>query len=103
MEQQKRKMNKRNFVLNAIHTLRKPGYLGIHAVYSGLNGAFRDYYNEDPITEIDKLVEGGVIIKMPVKGGVMLYDYVEYKKAGKTVRKNGGRDTNEVLKKILKA
>ncbi len=67
MEDKTRKMNKRKFVLNAIHKLRKDDYIGIHAVYSGFNKAFREYYDQDPIKEVDKLVESGCIVLSPVK------------------------------------
>ena len=103
MSKQKRKVSKRKFVLNAVHTLRKSGYLGIHVVYSGFNQAFRDYYGEDPIAEVDKLVEAGVVIKQPVRGGVMLYDYKEYKKSGRFIKTSTRQNTaNEILRRILK-
>ena len=97
----KRKQTKRKFVLNAIHKLRKPNYLGIHVVYSGFNQAFRDYYNEDPIPAVDKLVKDGVVLKQPVKGGVMLYDYEEYRKSGRTKNVDQKKNSDEILKKIL--
>ncbi|MEX0934940.1 MAG: hypothetical protein WDZ70_01265 [Candidatus Paceibacterota bacterium] len=97
----KRRMNKRSFVLKAIHTLRKTGYIGIHAVYSGFNKAFREYYNDDPIAEVDKLVAKGVIVKQPVKGGVMLYDAKEYKESDFGTKKRKKKNSNTALKKIL--
>ncbi len=96
----KRKLNKKIFVLKAIHTLRKQGYLGIHAVYSGFNKAFRDYYDEDPIPEVAKLVEEGHVVLTPVKGGVMLYDAEEYKKSN-FIRKTKEKDSENILNKIL--
>jgi len=99
-DETKRKMNKKIFVLKAIHSLRKQGYLGIHVVYSGFNKAFRDYYNEDPIPEVQKLVNEGHIILMPVKGGVMLYDPAEYKKSAFD-KKSKEPKSEDVLKKIL--
>ena len=97
----KRRLNKKTFVLSAIHRLRKDGYMGIHAVYSGFNQAFREYYNEDPISEVDKLVKEGIVIKHPVKGGVMLYDYKEYHNSD-IAKKRGVRiNINLALKKIL--
>jgi len=59
----------KDFVLNAIRNLRKPGYNGIHVVYSGFNKAFRDYYEEEPMADVEKLVADNVIVKTPVKGG----------------------------------
>lgn len=100
-ETPKRRVNKKKFVLNAIHKLRKPGYLGMHVVYSGFNNAFRDYYGEDPIKEVDKLVVDGTVIKQPVKGGVMLYDPAEYKERSSTAKKKIADDRKETLRKIL--
>src|SRR3989344_6034278 len=96
----KRKLNKKIFVLRAIHTLRKQGYLGIHVVYSGFNKAFRDYYNEDPIVEVAKLVKDGHIVLNPVKGGVMLYDAEEYKKSNFS-KKAREKSSASILSKIL--
>ena len=96
----KRKLNKKIFVLRAIHTLRKQSYLGIHAVYSGFNKAFRDYYNEDPIPEVAKLVKEGHVVLTPVKGGVMLYDAEEYKKSNFS-RKAKEKSSENILSKIL--
>src|SRR3989344_3627836 len=73
-----RRINKKTFVLNAIHNLRNDGYMGMHAVFSGFNQAFREYYGEDPIVEVNKLAKDGIVIVHPVKGGVMIYDYKEY-------------------------
>ena len=96
----KRKLNKKIFVLKAIHTLRKQGFLGIHVVYSGFNKAFRDYYDEDPIVEVAKLVKDGHIVLTPVKGGVMLYDAEEYKKTNFN-RKTKEKDSENILNKII--
>jgi hypothetical protein len=96
----KRKLNKKIFVLKAIHTLRTKDYLGIHAVFSGFNQAFRDYYDEDPIIEVAKLVKDGYIILTPVKGGVMLYDAEEYKKINFN-RKIKEKDSENILNKII--
>lgn len=101
MKTKKRKINKKKFVLNAIHTLRQPKYLGIHAVYSGFNKAFREYYDLDPIAEVDKLVDQKIIVKQPVKGGVMLYDYEEYQRDNKFSKGKAKKESGLVLKKIL--
>lgn len=96
-----RRMNKKEFVLKAIHTLRKPPYFGIHVVFSGFNEAFRSYYEEDPIAEVEKLVADKVVVRQPVKGGVMLYDYDEYQKNRKFSAGKGKKEAEDVLKKIL--
>ena len=95
----KRKLNKKIFVLRAIHTIRTKNYLGIHAVFSGFNKAFKDYYNEDPIPEVEKLVKEGIVIRTPVRGGVMLYDAEEYKKSNFN-RKSKEKSSENVLNKI---
>jgi hypothetical protein len=61
------------FVVRAINKLRKPGYKGIHSVYSGFNQAFREYFNKDPVEATRSLAEAGKIVTQPVKGGAMLY------------------------------
>lgn len=98
-------MNKKDFVLRAIHKLRKPPYFGVHAVFSGFNAAFREYYDvktkEGLIAEIEKLATDKVIVSQPVKGGVMLYDYDEYQKNRKLSVGKGKKDTEDVLKKII--
>lgn len=80
--------------------MRKPPYFGIHVVFSGFNEAFRSYYEEDPIAEVEKLVADKVVVRQPVKGGVMLYDYDEYQKiesfpSGK--EKRGRRRSKKIL------
>ncbi len=92
------KISKKKFVLDAIHKLREGDYKGIHAVYSGFNQAFRDYYNEDPIKAVDKLVKDKVVITKPVKGGVMIYDYKEMNSDNET---KSSKKTNDTLDKIL--
>jgi len=68
------RLSTEQFFKKAIVNLRKEQYKGIHSVYSGVNAAFRKYYPElDPIAEVNKLHEKGVIFMRPVKGGVMLY------------------------------
>lgn len=46
---------------------------GIHSVYSGINDAFRQYYNEDPVAVTQELNRLGKIEIQPRKGGVMIY------------------------------
>lgn len=69
-----KKLTEKEFVTTAIVKLRKEGYRGIHAVYSGFNDAFRKYFGDaDPAVATKKLQEEGVIAITAAKGGVMLY------------------------------
>ena len=70
-----KKLTYEEFVKKAIVSLRKEGYKGIHSVYSGFNGAFRDYYGEkaDPVQTTRDLARQGKIETIPSKGGAMLY------------------------------
>jgi len=68
-----RKLTKEEFILEAIKKLRKPPYKGIHAVYSGLNSAFNDYFHEEARPTVDKMVAEGQLESRMVKGGPMLY------------------------------
>ena len=86
------KMLVKEFVERSIKRLRKPGYVGIHAVYSGFNQAFRDYYGKDPRKYVDQLAKDGLLAVVVVRGGVMLNLASEY--SVKT-------QDNDVLKKIL--
>lgn len=68
------KLNHEEFVKKAIVSLRKPGYKGIHTVFSGFNEAFKRYFEgENPVEVTKKLAEEGKIVLRPVKGGVMIY------------------------------
>lgn len=67
------KLTKEEFVLQAIKNLRKPPYKGIHAVFSGFNSAFRDYFGEEARETVDKMIAGGQIESRMVRGGPMLY------------------------------
>ena len=67
------KLTPEQFTVKAITTLRKEGYKGIHAVYSGFNQAFKTYFNAEPREATDKLQKEGKIAIIPAKGGVMLY------------------------------
>lgn len=66
-------LTKEEFVLQAIKILRKPPYKGIHAVYSGFNEAFRNYFKEDARDTVDKMIAEGKIESRMVRGGPMLY------------------------------
>ncbi len=97
-------MTHEEFVLAGIKNLRKEGFMGIHAVYSGFNAAMSSYYNIDTkeVVKITKKLEkDGIIVIKPSRGGVCLYNAKELKakkpkKATKT--KKAG---NPALAKIL--
>jgi hypothetical protein len=78
------KVSPEEFITRAITKLRKPGYKGIHTVYSGFNAAFEDYFGHKPddLTRPEKnkdnkpagtLLQKGVISSHFTKGGCMLY------------------------------
>ena len=68
------KLSHEEFVKKAIVNLRKPGYKGIHTVFSGFNEAFKRYVEgENPVEVTQKLAEEEKIVLRPVKGGVMIY------------------------------
>jgi hypothetical protein len=73
MMEEKRKLTKEEFVLQAIKKLRKEPYRGIHSVYSGFNEAFRKYFNTNPVEATNRLANEGKIETRPFKGGVMLF------------------------------
>ena len=66
-------ISEKEFILKAIRNLRKPPYKGIHAVYSGFNQAFREYFGTDPVEAVNKLEEEELIVVKTAKGGVMIY------------------------------
>ncbi|MEK7120905.1 MAG: hypothetical protein AAB840_02335 [Patescibacteria group bacterium] len=61
------------FVKKAVVKLRTPKSKGIHAVFSGFNGAFREYFGEDPVEAVKALDVAGKIVCIPCKRGAMLY------------------------------
>jgi len=67
------KITKEEFVVRAVKKLRKEPYKGIHSVYSGFNGAFRQEFNDDPVATTTRMEKEGKIIIRPCRGGVMLY------------------------------
>lgn len=80
------------FVLKAIERLRVPPYKGIHSVYSGFNGAFREYFPLlDPVDFTNQMCKEGKIVLRPVKGGVILYKSGEASTAS----------ANDALKRII--
>ena len=86
------RISEREFILRAIEKLRKPPYKGIHSVYSGLNRAFREYFQSDPVQVVKSLEAEGVVVIKPVKGGVMIYF------AGEVPQ---GNDIQDTIAKIL--
>ena len=69
-----KKLTEEAFVKLAIDKLRLENYQGIHSIYSGLNEAYKTYFEgADPIETTDRLAKEGKIALRPVKGGVMLY------------------------------
>jgi hypothetical protein len=67
---------------------------GIHAVYSGFNNAFREYFGQDPVELVRDLARQGKVEIVPRKGGVMIYLPGEAPKSASTLGK-------EALSKIL--
>jgi len=82
------------FVIGGIKKLRKEPYRGINSVFSGLNEAFRRYFNRDPIEFTNKLASEAKIEVVPMRGGKGVMIYLP----GEGPR---GRKTDEALKKIL--
>ena len=71
------KLSMEQFCKQAITGLRNlEKSKGIHAVYSGFNGAFREYFGlerDAGIAAVNKLVAEGKLASIPRKGGPMLY------------------------------
>jgi len=73
-KKEERKLNYEEFVKMAILKLRDTSKSrGIHAVFSGYNQAFREYFDEDPIKVTQELASKGKIEIRPAKKGVMIY------------------------------
>lgn len=73
-KKEERKLNYEEFVKMAILKLRDTSKSrGIHAVFSGYNQAFREYFGEDPIKVTQELASKGKIEIRPAKRGVMIY------------------------------
>ncbi|OGP89256.1 MAG: hypothetical protein A2156_07220 [Deltaproteobacteria bacterium RBG_16_48_10] len=87
-------ISEESFVIESIKKLRKEPYRGINSVFSGLNEAFRKYFNRDPIEFTNKLASEGKVEVVPMRGGKGVMIYL----AGDGPR---GRKTDEALKKIL--
>lgn len=82
------------FTLRAIERLKKPGFKGIHTVYSGFNGAFREYFpGLDPVKEIQKLADEGKVASQLRRGGAVIY-----KPADKPLVRDSA---DEIIRKIV--
>lgn len=70
----KETLSVKEFTLKAINALKeKSTNKGIHAVYSGFNAAFREYFpGLNPVEEVNKLEKEGVVHVVPCKGGVFI-------------------------------
>jgi hypothetical protein len=92
------------FVKKAILTLRRPGFKGIHSLYSGFNDAFKSYYiGDNPEEIINRLAAEGKIIVSPSKDGVLLHlpssrNEGERKYPNKPPKVNIRRNTNKYKK-----
>lgn len=100
------------FTHNAIKALRvdadgKPkvfnGYnvMGIHSVYSGFNGAFRQYYGTDPVEATQRMEAKGKLRVKLVQGGAMLYIPGEANTQAKAKGKSKPKKQSALLTKIL--
>lgn len=83
---------KEKFAVDAIKKLRKGSYKGIHTVFSGFNSAWKEYYGDDPVIGVNKLVEAHVITGHPAKGGFTI---------GLPEDAPNAKDTKLILNKIL--
>jgi len=73
-EKKDKKLNYEDFYKAAILRLRDTSKSkGIHSVFSGFNGAFREYFGEDPVKVTQELNSQGKIEVRPAKRGVMIY------------------------------
>ena len=61
------------FLRRAVLRLRKGKAKSIHSVYSGVNAAWREYYNTDPVEGVKALEKLGICVTHPVKGGARIY------------------------------
>lgn len=63
-----------SFIRKAFKVARKPGYRGLHTVYSKLNEAMRTHWPGcNPVDLTKSLVAQGKLISHPAKGGAMIY------------------------------
>ena len=90
-----KRLTREEFVRVAILRLRDLSKSrGIHAVYSGFNNAFREYFNQEPVEFVRGLAKQGKVEIAPRRGGVMIYLPGEAPKSASTLGK-------EALSKIL--
>ena len=73
MEEVVDKLSEAAFALKAIPALRKKPWKGIHVVYSGLNSAIREYFQDDPVELVNRLVKRGVVEIRCAQGGMVIY------------------------------
>lgn len=76
------------FVLRGIKLLRGEGRLGINPQTSGLNGAFKKQFGEDPVAWTNGMAGRGLIVVQPFRGktgfgGVILYTREDAEAANK--------------------
>jgi len=65
-----KRLTREEFVRVAILRLRDLSKSrGIHAVYSGFNNAFREYFSQDPVEFVRDLAKQGKVEIVPRKGG----------------------------------
>ena len=67
------RLSEEEFTHRAIRILREGDHKGIHAVYSGFNGAFREYFGTDPVAAMSRLEAVGKVVVRPARGGAILY------------------------------
>lgn len=83
---------KEKFAVSAIRKLRTGKYKGIHTVYSGFNQAWKEYFGDDPVIGVNKLIADGHITGHPAKHGFQI---------GLLEDAPNGKNTTEILNKIL--
>ena len=73
-KQGEQKLTHEQFVLAAIVNLREGKHRGIHTVWTGFNGAFREYFPDaDPVAATQALNDDGKIVMRRAKGGAVIY------------------------------
>jgi hypothetical protein len=87
------------FVLRGIRLLRGEGRLGINPQTSGLNGAFKKQFGEDPVNWTNGMADRGLIVVQPFRskkgfGGVILYTREDAEAANK-------KNPDTIIKKLM--
>lgn len=91
-KEESKQLTPEEFVFLALEKLKKPEHKGIHAVYSGFNEAFREYFPQlDPVKTMKELAANGKIKIRPTRGGAVIYP------AGEEVTST---DAEQTLKKM---